>query len=253
MKVAAVQHDIVWEDPDANFRRLAPMVEVAATAGARLVVLSEMCATGFSMAADRIAEPPEGPSTTFLREQAAAHQLWVCGSVPQRPAAGERPRNRFVLAAPGGTVHGYDKIHPFSYAGEDDHYAAGDQAVTVEVEGVRITPLVCYDLRFADLFWEAASGTDLYVVVANWPEPRRLHWQVLLQARAIENQAYVVGVNRVGAGGGLDYAGDTRVVAPDGEVVAAAAGDETVLIADVEPLVVADVRERLPFLRDRRG
>jgi predicted amidohydrolase len=158
-----------------------------------------------------------------------------------------------VLAGPDGTVHGYDKIHPFSYAAEHDHYAAGEGAVTVDVEGVRVTPFVCYDLRFADVFWAAAASTDVYVVVANWPEGRRLHWQVLLQARAIENQAYVVGVNRVGTGDGLDYAGDTRVVAPDGEVLGAAARGESMVLADLDPAVVADVRERYPFLRDRRG
>jgi len=97
-------------------------------------------------------------------------------------------------------VSRYSKIHPFSYAHEDEHYAAGDKHLTVDIDGLRVTVFICYDLRFADEFWESALGTDLYVVPANWPEPRREHWRALLRARAIENQAYVVGANRVGAG-----------------------------------------------------
>jgi predicted amidohydrolase len=251
VKVAAVQHDIVWEDPTATFERLAPLVAGAADGGARLVVLTEMYSTGFSMDAARIAEPVDGPSTQFLVEQARAHGVWVCGSLPERRDADERPFNRLVLAAPDGTVHRYAKIHPFSYGREHEHYAAGDRALTVDVEGVRVTPFVCYDLRFAYAFWEAAAGTDCFVVVANWPASRRVHWQVLLRARAIENQAYVVGANRVGRGGGLDYAGDSCVVDPMGEMLATASGIETTLIADVDPSVVAATRAKFPFLADR--
>ena len=251
MKVAAVQHDIVWEDPEANFARLRPLIAAAAAQEARLVVLSEMFSTGFSMAADRIAEPADGgPSAAFLSARAADHGIWLCGSIPTRTE--DKPVNLFVLAAPDGTVHRYAKIHPFSYAGEHEHYGAGEQTLTVEVEGVRVSPFVCYDLRFPEEPRTVADDTDLYVFVANWPAPRRRHWQVLLQARAVENQAYVVGVNRVGNGDGLDYAGDSMVVDPMGEVLASAAGGEAVLVVDVDPATVADVRTRLPFLQDRR-
>ncbi|HYH49741.1 MAG TPA: nitrilase-related carbon-nitrogen hydrolase, partial [Acidimicrobiia bacterium] len=153
---------------------------------------------------------------------------------------------------PGGELHHYDKIHPFTYSGEHEHYAAGTRRITVDVEGIRVTPFVCYDLRFADEFWTEAQRTDCYVVVANWPAARRAHWQALLVARAIENQAYVVGVNRVGEGGGLAYAGDSRIIDPLGEVLAGGAGGETILLADVEPDVVTATRKRFPFLADRR-
>jgi predicted amidohydrolase len=254
LRVAAVQHDIVWEQPDANFDALAPRIAAAAASGARLVVLSEMFATGFSMAADRIAEREGGPTASFLAEQARAHRVHVCGSVPERPLGGADalPGNVFVLASPDGSTRRYRKLHPFSYAGEHEHYAAGDAVVTWDLEGVRVTPFVCYDLRFADEFWRAAGATDCYVVVANWPESRRAHWRTLLRARAIENQAYVVGVNRVGEGGGLTYAGDSAVIDPMGEVLASGAGAPTTLLADVDPAVVAKVRRELPFLPDRR-
>ena len=253
MRIAAVQHDIVWEDPSANFARLGPMIAEAASSRAQLVVLSEMFSTGFSIAAERIAEAVEGPSERFLREQAARHHVWVCGSIPQRRGSDGRPVNQFVLAGPDGAVARYAKLHPFSFAGEHEHYASGDETITVEIEGVRVTPFVCYDLRFADDFWAVGPGTDVFVVVANWPEGRRAHWQALLTARAIENQAYVVGVNRVGSGDGLAYAGDSRVIDPMGETLAGAAKTEMVLVADVHPAVVRETRERFPFLADRRA
>ena len=251
MKVAAVQHDIVWEDPDANFARLAPMIADAADEGARLVALTELYATGFSLETARTAEPPGGASEEFIADQAVAQGVWVGASMPVRDGT-NLPFNRFVLAGPAGERYHYDKIHPFSYGHEDEHYAAGDGRVTVDIEGVRVTLFVCYDLRFADEFWATAAATDAYLVVANWPDKRRHHWQSLLVARAIENQAYVVGVNRVGSGDGLNYAGDSRIVDPMGEILAAGAGQETLLLAEIDPLRVREARETLPFMRDRR-
>jgi predicted amidohydrolase len=252
VKVAAVQHDVVWADKEANFARLVPMIEEAARAGARLVVLTEMYSTGFVMDGERVAEPVDGPSTQFLVDQAGRHQLWVGGSVPERPDGCDRPFNQLVVAAPDGTRHRYAKIHPFTYAGEQEHYAAGRDRVVVDVEGVRVGLFVCYDLRFADEFWALAPDVDAYVVPANWPESRREHWRALLVARAIENQAYVIGVNRVGEGDRLTYVGDSRIVDPLGRVVAEAAGSEALLVADVDPAVVAATRRRFPFLQDRR-
>jgi predicted amidohydrolase len=126
--------------------------------------------------------------------------------------------------------------------------------VTVIIGGLRITPFVCYDLRFADVFWAAAAETDVYLVTANWPAARREHRTTLLRARAIENQAYVVGCNRVGtAGDGTAHAGDSRIVDPMGEVLASASGTETLVIADVDAAEVAATRDRLRFLADRRA
>ncbi len=256
MRVAAIQHDIAWEDPRATFVHVEPMIEQAAAEGARLVVLTEMFSTGFSMDTESIAEPVDGPSTRFLVEQARRLGVWMAASLPERPEGQALPYNRLVLAGPDGTTHRYAKIHPFSYAREHERFAAGDAHVTVEVEGVRVSLFVCYDLRFADEFWALAHDTDCYLVVANWPENRREHWRALLVARAIENQAYVIGVNRVGEGGGLDYVGDSRIVDPLGVVLAEATGEaggeEAVLIADIEPARVAEVRTEFPFLADRR-
>jgi len=252
MRVAAIQSDITWESPSTNYEALRPWIAAAAAAGARLVVLPEMFACGFSMATERVQEPEDGPSARFLAEQAAAHGLWICGSVPELPANSPKPYNTLILAGPGGQRHRYRKIHPFSFANEHEHYAAGDAHLTVDIEGLRCTLFVCYDLRFADEFWATAHATDAYIVVANWPERRRLHWTTLLHARAIENQAYVVGVNRVGHGSGLDYSGDSRIIDPWGEVLAAGAGAPTMLLADLRPDIIRDAREKFPVLRDRR-
>ena len=252
MLVAGIQHDIVWEDPHANFAALAPKIAEAAGAGARLVVCSEMFSTGFSMHTDRIGEPVGGPSAQFLTEQARQHSVWLCASMPERANDQAHPYNQLMLASPNGDTFRYAKIHPFTYGNEHRHYGAGDHFLTVDIDGTSCSFFVCYDLRFADEFWALASRTDCYVIPANWPSSRRDHWMVLLQARAIENQAYVVGVNRVGAGGSLTYAGDSMVVDPFG-IVRAQAGDEpSMLIADVDPARVAKVRAEYPFLPDRR-
>jgi predicted amidohydrolase len=250
VKLALVQMDLAWEDVAENHRRALARLEEAKGRGARLTLLPEMFSTGFSMQSDRIAQPPGGPSETFLRNTAARLGMWILASVPE---AGEpRPRNVAILAAPDGSATRYAKIHPFTFGGEDRVYAGGDKVVTADVEGLRVTPFVCYDLRFPEPFRLAADDTDLFAVVANWPEARRGHWRTLLRARAIENLCYVAGLNRVGEGGGLSYVGDSVVVSPSGEVLAEGGAAEAVLIADVDPAAVRDARTRFPALADRR-
>jgi predicted amidohydrolase len=251
VKVACVQHDIVWEDRAATCDRLRPQIAAAAGAGARIVLLTETFSTGFSMHLDRVAEPRGGPGSRFLAEQAAAHGVWLGGSCFEVDEPGEAPYNSFVLAGPDGTEHRYRKMHRFGYGGEDTRFSAGAKTLTVEVEGLRVSLFVCYDLRFADDWWAAAPDTDAYLLVANWPEARRRHWQALVVARAIENQAYVVACNRVGGGGRLDYAGDSAIVDPLGEVLASGARTEALLVAEVDPARVAAVRAEFPFLADR--
>lgn len=256
MRVAAIQHDIAWCEREANFVHIAPLIAGASAAGARLVLLSETFSTGFATDREDLGEPEGGPSSQFLVEQARLHGVWLAGSCPEiagdAPADDQRPYNTLVLAAPDGTQHRYRKIHPFTYGGETKHFRAGDQFVTVDVEGLRVTLFVCYDLRFANEFWDLANDTDVYLVPANWPEARRLAWMALLQARAIENLAYVIGCNRVGDGNGLPYSGDSRIIDPLGEILASAAHTESILLADISAERVAEVRDRFRFLQDRR-
>jgi predicted amidohydrolase len=257
MRVAAIQHDIVWEDRDATLARLGPQVARAAAGGARLVAVTEMFATGFSMRTHHTAETLDGPTVTWMHARAAEHGIWLAGSVPllagdpSSEGATGRPTNSLLVVGPEGTRHRYDKIHPFSYAGEHERFRPGSRSVVVDIEGLRIGLSVCYDLRFADLYWGRDDGVHLELVVANWPGARRHHWRTLLDARAIEGQLYVMGVNRVGSGGELDYAGDSRIIDPVGEVLAAGAGGETILVADIDPATVTATRERFPFRADR--
>jgi predicted amidohydrolase len=250
VRVALLQMDLAWEDVAENHRRASGLLAQAAAGGARLALLPEMFSTGFSMDSKRIAQPPGGVSETFLRSEAQRLGLWILASVPE---AGEpAPRNMALLVGPDGSVVRYAKIHPFSYAGEHRAYAAGDRVVTAEIEGVRVTPFVCYDLRFPEPFRTAASDTDLFAVIANWPGERREHWRALLRARAIENQAYVAGVNRAGDGNGLHYAGDSAAIAPLGETLVEADDREQVLFFEADPAVVKKLRTRFPALDDRR-
>jgi predicted amidohydrolase len=209
-----------------------------------------MFCTGFSMESEKIAQPPGGPSETFLRATAKELGLWILASIPE--AGAPKPRNMAILAAPDGSVERYAKIHPFTFGGEHRVYTGGDRVVTAAIDGVRVTPFVCYDLRFPEPFRLAADETDLFALVANWPEARREHWRTLLRARAIENLCYVAGVNRVGEGGGLRYTGDSAVISPWGEVLAEGDASDSVLVADVDPAVVRDARAKFPALADRR-
>ncbi len=250
MKVALLQLDIAWEDVPANHAGAARLLDRAAALGARIAILPEMFATGFSMDARRIAQPEGGQTEAFLLERAAALGLHVLAGVAE--ASEPLPVNRALLVSPDGMVRRYTKIHPFSFAGEEKVMGSGKEVVTWDVEGLRVTPLVCYDLRFPEPFRLAAEATDLYAVIANWPERRRHHWSLLLRARAVENLAYVAGVNRVGEGDGLRYLGDSALVGPWDETIVSANGQETVLVAEVSAEVVAEARRKFPVLADRR-
>lgn len=256
LRVAGIQRDITWEDRDDNLATAADEVTRAVATGADLVVLPEMFATGFSMATDLTGEPPDGPTATFLRESSQRHGIWVGGTFACTGDHAPLATNRFLLAGPEGQVHVYDKIHPFSHAGEDDHFTPGRSLEVVEVDGVRVALFVCYDLRFPSVFWQLADRVDLYVVPANWPAARSHHWRSLLVARAIENQAFVLGVNRVGIGRRLDgkdlpYTGDSMLVDPLGTIIAEATGQPGMVMGQVDPTMVTDVRSTLRFLPDR--
>ncbi|MCK5651969.1 MAG: carbon-nitrogen family hydrolase, partial [Gemmatimonadetes bacterium] len=248
MIVAGIQMDIAWEDPPENFRRVEEMAVRAmegldgpSQPGApRLLVLPEMFATGFYMNAEKVSAFAQ-ETREFLTGLASRLSVFVLGGYAE--PAEPLPANACSIFAPGGEelLH-YRKLHPFSLAKEDRHYVGGEILATAEVEGVRVTPLICYDLRFPEPFRPAAQDTDLYCVIANWPDKRREAWSTLLRARAIENQAYVLGVNRVGAGSNQPHAGDSALVDPMGKVVCEVnAYEEGVFLGDVDPREVVRV------------
>jgi predicted amidohydrolase len=209
LRVTLVQVDLAWQDPAANRRRLATHFR-GLVGHTDLVVLPEMFATGFTMAASEFAEAMDGPTVGWMREEAAAIGCTLAGSLIVREHG--RCWNRLVWARPDGSLAHYDKRHLFRMADEPRHYAAGDRRVVIDIKGWRICPMVCYDLRFP--VWSRSRGDyDALLYVANWPARRRLAWQSLLRARAIENLACVVGVNRIGRdGNGVAYSGDSVVL-----------------------------------------
>lgn len=249
MRVSLVQAALVWEDPAANRAHLGRLV--APLAGATdLVVLPEAFTTGFSLRGARFAEPPAGPTSSWLGETSRHLGAPVCGSLFVRD--GDRVHNRLLWVEPDGTRHRYDKRHLFRMGGEHEAYTPGTEVVIVPTRGVRVCPLVCYDLRFP--VWSRRRPTldyDVLLYVANWPAARRHAWRQLLIARAIENAACVVGVNRVGVDGqGVAHAGDSLAVDPQGTVIADLGTDEAVCTVSLDLEALSHWRERFPVHLD---
>ena len=255
MQVACCQFDIAWEDKPANFRRVRAMVRAASPAPETLLLLPEMFATGFTMNVAATAEPLEGPTAAFLSDLAKGNGIHVLGGAVVTDAATGRPRNEALAFDPGGRmVCHYAKAYPFSPTREHEYHAAGEHTALFDWSGVRVSPAVCYDLRFPELFRRAAGeGATLLPVIANWPVAREGHWVALLRARAIENQAYAAGCNRVGRdGNGLEYSGRSQIIDFRGEVLADAGCDERVITAAVDHQALLEYRRALPFLADMR-
>jgi omega-amidase len=217
LKLTLVQTSLHWHNPEANRQMLAQKLS-ALSEPTDLIVLPEMFTTGFSMEAPALAETMSGPTLRWLAEQAQLHRAVITGSLIIKEA--DKYYNRLIWMLPNGTFRFYDKRHLFRMAGETIIYTAGNSKSTFSLKGWQVCPLVCYDLRFPVWSRNKQNQYDLLLYVANWPEKRRLAWQTLLQARAIENLAYVAGVNRVGEdGNGITYAGDSVVHQPNGEVL----------------------------------
>ena len=217
LTITLIQAEIDWEDRPANLRRFDAQLQNL-NQQTDLIVLPEMFTTGFSMNAAALAEDMQGPSVTWLHETARKCQADVLGSLIIVENA--KYYNRLCWASPSGRLHTYDKKHLFRYAGEEKIYTSGTSRLLVDVKGWKVQPFICYDLRFPA--WTRNSGNpyDLAVFIANWPEKRVEHWKLLLQARAIENQAYVVGVNRIGTDGhGHYHSGDSSVIDPQGKIL----------------------------------
>ncbi|WP_395716163.1 carbon-nitrogen family hydrolase [Prosthecobacter sp.] len=251
MNVHLVQLDSIWEDPAANHAKARKLIAGAAPQPGSLIVLPEMFSTGFSMNLSVTAEPESGPTEQFLREIAALHQSCVIGGLVTKTAGG-RGWNQSLAIAPDGTLFTrYTKNRPFSLGGEDQVHQAGTNVNVFEWQGLKIAPLICYDLRFPELAREAVrAGAEVLVYIAAWPVRRFLHWITLLQARAIENQAYVIGVNRYGSDPQFSYNGRSLIVDPHGVIIADAGEQERVLSAQIDSQIVRDWRSQFPALKD---
>lgn len=251
MKIALIQTDIIWNDPTANIARCTALAEEAIRGGAEILIFPEMFPCGFSKPRGELAQSCYEIGTLFLSEFCQKNNVFTIGSLPQ-PESATKVYNTALVCSPYGPSDSYRKIHLFSYGDEGKNYSTGTSTLTTSLRGLRCSVFICYDLRFPLPFSALAEKTDLYVVVANWPTSRREHWLTLLRARAIENQAYVAGVNRVGTDPQLTYSGDSVLFAPDGSQLTELSRDERVIFGNVEASCVAEWRSSFPALRDRR-
>jgi len=252
MKIAAAQMDIAWHDRSLNHARARQYATEAEAAGADLLVFPEMFSTGFSMDTSITAESLEGPTPRLFRDMALEHGLTVVGGFVLE-IKDNRPKNvSLAVDRHGRDVALYAKIHLFTPLGENVYYDPGERPVPFDIQGFRAACLVCYDLRFPELFRTIADHCELIIIIASWPAVRQTHWNLLLRARAVENQCFVAGVNRTGEGGGHLFSGGSAIIDPAGETVAEGGNKERLLIADIDQDRVGEVRTAMPFLKDRK-
>jgi omega-amidase len=246
LRVSLIQQSLAWQNPSANRDHFDALLAPLAN-NTDVIVLPEMFPTGFSMDVEKLAEPPNGPTSKWIETKARELNCAVTGSLTVKDA--DHYYNRLLWAAPSAEVHHYDKRHLFRMAKEHDHFTPGGRnALSVQWRGFQICPLVCYDLRFP-VYSRRRPGLeyDVLIYVASWPAARRQAWRTLLKARAIENQAFVVGVNRIGTdGNGIGYCGDSVVHDYLGEPLAELTNESAVTTVELDGDALKGFRERFP-------
>ena len=247
MIVSLIQSDIIWEDKNSNLKKYQEQIDKIEST--ELIVLPEKFTTGFSMSPKDISEKMNGETIQWMKQNAHKMNSAICGSIIIEESG--KYFNRFIWINPDGSIHHYDKRHLFSYAGENDNYTPGDSKIIIEYKGWKICPLICYDLRFP--VWSRNSEEyDLLIYVANWPSKRKFAWRSLLVARAIENQCYVIGVNRVGLdNSGNSHSGETSIINALGESLYVKSHSEDLYTNGISKLELEKIRKQLPFLNDK--
>jgi predicted amidohydrolase len=257
VKIAAIQLDIVYRDPEENRRRARMFIEKTAERHPDIIFLPETWTTGYSEEVFRniglYAESDDGPSVSLLRRLAQKYGVWIVGgSIPEK--SGGEIFNTIFLINREGNIHGrYRKMHLYSAMAEDKGFSHGREMPVFDTEFGKLALMTCYDIRFTELSRTyAVDGAELIAIVSNFPKPKLNHWRVLIQARAIENQLFVVACNRVGNAGTCGYFGHSIAVDPWGEIVAEEMEDESVLWAELDMNAVGKVRGTIPMYADRR-
>lgn len=247
LKITLIQSDLVWEDPARNLALFSKLIKSAGETD--VIVLPEMFSTGFSMNAETLAEVPDGPTMQWMQQMAEEKDCCIVGSLII--LEGDHYYNRLIWMFADGHYEKYDKRHLFSLAGEEAIFTAGWERLLIEVKGWSICPLICYDLRFP-VWSRFKNDYDVLIYVANWPEKRVYAWQQLLIARAIENQCYTIGVNRIGADGNTVYhSGNSAIIDPMGLRLWECEHERAVYTHTLSAQYLNDVRTRLPFQQDR--
>lgn len=254
MKIAMAQLNIIWEDKKANLAKAEMFIKEAVLKESDLVVFPEMFSTGFSMNVPVIGEAEDGATDIFLSGLAKSYGVNLLAGFAVSRAGEDKGRNTAVAyGRKGELLTRYTKIHPFSFAGEDLYYRPGTDTVIFNIDGVPCSIFICYDLRFPEIFREVATDVRMIFVPANWPSERKEHWEALLRARAIENLCFIIGVNRTGKdGNGLSYPGASHIFGPLGNDICCGGEDDELLICEVNPEEVSEVRLKFPFLNDIR-
>ncbi len=258
MRAHLFQYDIAWEDREANFARVRELATSAPIEPDDLIVLPEMFDSGFSLNTDRTADT-DGASRAFLSNLARDTRAWVVGGITVHDAGAPKALNRCLAFDPDGSeAASYDKVHPFTFGREGERFDGGQRVAWFDAHGgaapLRVCPVVCYDLRFPELFRAGlAGGAQLFTVIANWPSPRTAHWRALLIARAIENQAVVLGVNRTGSDPHLAYAGNSIAIGPTGEVLGECADEQRVLSVAIDADAIRAWRDQFPAWVDAKS
>ena len=249
MNIKILQHDITWANPKENVKHLNALID--SQKGADLYVLTEMFSTGFATQPEGIAEPEGCETLEWMKQKAKECHAAIAGSIAIEKDGNYY--NRFYFVKPDGEVTQYNKRHLFTYGGEHKRFTRGEERVIVEWRGVRFLLLVCYDLRFP--VWSRNRGDyDAILYVANWPTPRVEAWSALLRARAIENQCYVAGVNRVGTDPNCEYCGGSAIISPYGKTLAACEdGKECIASSELDMQELEAFREKFPVLSDADG
>ncbi len=252
MKIALAQLNMKFEDKTYAMERCREMTAQAAAQGAEVIVFPEMTLTGFTMSPQVYGETKENsPSLEFFREEARKYAMAiVCGIIFLED--GKATNHSVILSETGEVLADYAKIHPFSYGAEARYYTGGTQLASCVMRGVPTSPFVCYDLRFPEIFQAASKKSLLLTVIANWPIARISHWQTLLQARALENQCFVAGVNRSGKDKTLTYTGDSMLISPEGEVLAHLTGEDALQVVEIDPAQAEAYRKKFPLKADRK-
>ncbi len=248
MKISVIQPDSVWEDKSRNFQKLGELITPLHN-NTDIIVLPEMFNTGFSMHPAKLSEPPRGETFNWMKNLADKGNFGICGSYIVKDNTDYF--NRWVFVSPDNEVSNYDKRHLFSMGGEDRLFSAGKSRLIFTFRGVKISPYICYDLRFP-VWSRNRNESDLIIYTANWPEIRRNVWITLLKARAIENQCYVAGSNRTGTdGAGINYSGNSMIIDPRGEIIVSADRDEECSVsAEVSIPELSDFRKKFPVTND---
>jgi len=249
LNTAIIQADLAWENIEKNLNLFSEKIDLI-DKDVDLIVLPEMFSTGFSMNAENLAEPPQGPAFKWMQEIARKRNVAVTGSVIVKE--NNNFYNRLYFVFPDTTFKTYDKRHTFTLAREDQTYTAGNERLIVEYKGWKICPLICYDLRFP-VWARNTVDYDLLIYVANWPETRIHAWDILLQARAIENMSYCIGVNRTGSDGNkYRYNGHSAIYDCLGKPLFKNNREaEFTQVLSLEKSHVSETREKLKFLQDR--